>query len=101
MEVEVERERATDQWSERQSVGQKWKWRGLEMAVSEKGQLSISNKANQQNKQDVNQKGINIGWVLNSFIHWCFDFRSLDDASHHNCTKQVLFQASLIFEGKA
>ncbi len=40
--------------SERQSVAQKWKWRGLEMAVSEKGHLCIFNKANQW---VVSQKG--------------------------------------------
>jgi hypothetical protein len=32
---------------ERQSLGQKWNWRGLEMAVSEKRHLSIFSKANQ------------------------------------------------------
>jgi hypothetical protein len=30
------RKRGTDQQSDRCNIGQKWKWRGLEMAVSEK-----------------------------------------------------------------
>jgi hypothetical protein len=38
---ERERKRAMDLWSERWSIGQKWKWHGLEMAVSKKGHLSI------------------------------------------------------------
>jgi hypothetical protein len=41
-----EREKESKQ-IERQSIGQKWKWRGLEMAVSEKGHLCILSKANQ------------------------------------------------------
>jgi hypothetical protein len=49
-----ERMRSADLRSERQSVAQKWKWSGLEMGVSEKGHLSIFNKANQW---VVNQKG--------------------------------------------
>jgi len=40
--VERERERAVDLWSERRSIGREEKWRGLEMAISEKGHLSIS-----------------------------------------------------------
>ncbi len=43
---ERESKRVTDQQSERLSIGQKWKWHGLKMAVSEKGHLSIfSNKS--------------------------------------------------------
>ncbi len=56
-QMERERERAADWQSERWNVGQKQKWSELEMAISEKGHLSISNKANQLNKSDVNQKG--------------------------------------------
>jgi hypothetical protein len=42
-----ERKRTVDKQSEKRSVSQKQKWRGLEMAVSEKGHLSIFNKTNQ------------------------------------------------------
>jgi hypothetical protein len=50
---ERERKRATDQeceQSERQSIGQIWKCRGSEMAVSEIDHLSIFSNANQQDK---------------------------------------------------
>jgi hypothetical protein len=53
-----ERKRATDKQSERQRVGHKWIWQGLEMAVSEKGQ------ANQKNQKAVNH----LGWISNSSI---------------------------------
>jgi hypothetical protein len=33
--------------SERRSVSQKWKWRGLEMAICGKGHLSIISNTNQ------------------------------------------------------
>ncbi len=42
-----ERKRSAGLQIERQSVEQKRKWCVLEMAVSEKGHLSIFNKANQ------------------------------------------------------
>ncbi len=45
--VKRERERAADRQSERQSIGQKWKWRGSEIAVCENGHLSIFSNANQ------------------------------------------------------
>ena len=35
------RKRATDWLSERWSIGQKWRWCGWDMAVSEKAHLSI------------------------------------------------------------
>jgi hypothetical protein len=44
---ERERKRAPDEQGERQSIGQKWKWHGSEMAVSENGHLSIFSNANQ------------------------------------------------------
>ncbi len=49
-EGERERMRAVDEWCERRSVGQKWKWRGSEIATSENGHLSIFSKADQKNK---------------------------------------------------
>jgi hypothetical protein len=41
------RKRAKDKPSESRKVGQKWNWRGLEMAISEKGHLSNFSKTNQ------------------------------------------------------
>ncbi len=57
-EGETEREREREReikrrvayGSERCSVGQKWKWRGSEKAISEKGHISILSNANQYNK---------------------------------------------------
>jgi hypothetical protein len=45
-----ERTRATDKRSEGQSIGQKWKWRKSEMAVSEIVHLNIFINANQNNQ---------------------------------------------------
>jgi hypothetical protein len=47
VERERERKRAADYRIVRLSVEQKWKWSGLEMAVSENGHLSIFSNANQ------------------------------------------------------
>ncbi len=46
VERERERKRAADYRIVRLSVEQKWKWCGLEMAVSENGYLSIFSNAN-------------------------------------------------------
>ncbi len=48
--VRGEGERASDKWSEKWSIRQKWKWYGSEMAIRENGHLSIFSKANQKNK---------------------------------------------------
>jgi len=45
-----ERKRAADYCSERQSIGQKWKWHGSEMSNCQNGHLSIFSKANQWNR---------------------------------------------------
>ncbi len=47
MKREGEKEREQEINRVRDSIGQKWKWSGLEMAVSEKGHLSIFSKTNQ------------------------------------------------------
>ncbi len=46
-EGERERKRAADEWSERRSVGQRWKCLGSEMAIIEIEHLSIFCNANQ------------------------------------------------------
>ncbi len=63
-----ERKRTADKRSERGSVSQKWKWHGLEMAVSGKGHLSIFNNTNQLNQ--CNQIGCQSSWKDLKFF--CF-----------------------------
>ncbi len=41
-------------------------------------------------------KGINFGWVSNSFVRWCFDSRSQDDVPHHNWNVQVISENSSV-----
>jgi hypothetical protein len=62
------RSRATDKQSERWSIGEKWKWRGLETAVSEKGHSSIFSKNTSIESIGYKSKGTNLGWISNSSI---------------------------------
>ena len=77
------RKRATDYQRKRDGAQAEAKWRGLEMAVSEKGYLSIFSKTNQQNQKAVNH----LGWISNSFISVVLDIRSHVDLSHNSIVR--------------
>jgi hypothetical protein len=77
-EGEREREQLIRLWSERWSIGQKWKWRGLEMAISEKGHLSFLVK-------QINRLSIVLGRSQIILFYWCLNICSHVDMFHFIC----------------